>query len=85
MEKTHPPSMRVRDLVTLENELVAKINIPKGHIKNIEDLVFREKGSSYKDFIITEFIKWLNTQSPRYRGTHAGECQDTWIKLHPDM
>jgi len=72
-------------LETLDNKLVAKIKIPMKLPKNISELDFIEKGSSYKKFLITKFIEWLGEESsnPNYSGTHLGECIYAWGLLHP--
>jgi len=53
--------------------LIAKVVIPTKDIKNLSDVVIKEKGAAYKDYLITSLIKWMNQV-----GTKRGVKAKNW-------
>lgn len=66
-------------------ELVAKIEIPVGNVKNQTDLKVLKKGKLYKEYILSDFVKWGIQQSKKlskYKNFEA--CSEIWNLLHTE-
>ena len=64
--------------------LIAKIVIPIEDIKSISELQILEKGQLYKEFFISDFIKWINADKIR-RGQRVQNrvfALQLWDALH---
>jgi hypothetical protein len=67
------------------NVLVAQVYIPTGQIKNISELELKKKGRLYKDYILSNFVKWLKETDPDMdnKVSYLQSCMYLWNKLHP--
>jgi len=60
---------------------VAKIEIPTDKVKRISDLNIT-KESAYEDYIITDFIKWINSSDNKLKSSSVSICWFLWNSLH---
>ena len=68
-----------------DGKLVAKIEIPNKVIKNQSELKIVEKGSAYKEYLMTDFVKWVNSTKQMKDGSKMKNydyASTAWDILH---
>jgi len=64
------------------NDLVAKIEIPFTKVKNLQSLVILKKGREFKEYLLSDFVKWINTIDRKLNKPYYIVCSYIWDTLH---
>lgn len=65
-----------------DGDLVAKIEIPLNAVKNQKELVIIKKGKQFKEFLLSDFIKWINSMDTKIDKPFYVACKFAWDILH---